>query len=262
MMQEPDIRTYSYSGLKTFTQCPLKYKLEYIDRQKTGIEGVEAFTGKCVHRALGRLYEELSDDNLPELEDVWGFYESMWDSEWHPGVRIVRQNTRESDYFNFGLDCIENFYRGNWPFDESQTILLEEEITFWLDRRAGRGFKCRIDRVSSLPDGTYEIHDYKTGRREPDLAAAEIQLSLYQMALEAELPQAKSIELVLHDLPQGRAHRKRQGQSDLQQIFRDTNELIDHIEREWLFPPKPGPLCDWCEFLDICPAFSERRGQS
>jgi putative RecB family exonuclease len=262
MMQQPGTRTYSYSGLKTFTLCPLKYKFEYLDRERTGIESVEAFAGKCVHRVLRRLYEELWNGDLPELEDLRDFYESTWDNEWHPGVRIVRRNTRESDYFNFGLDCIENFYKSNSPFDESQTVILEGEVTFWLNRRAGRGFKCVIDRVSSLPDGTYEIHDYKTGRREPELGEAERQMSLYQMAVEAEFPQAKSIELVLHDLPRDRIHRKRQGQFDLQRIYRDTNELIDCIEREWHFAPRPGPLCDWCEFLDICPAFRERPGQS
>ena len=28
------------------------------------------------------------------------------------------------------------------------------------------------------------------------------------------------------------------------------------IERE-SFPPRPGPLCNWCSYQDICPAFAD-----
>jgi putative RecB family exonuclease len=31
---------------------------------------------------------------------------------------------------------------------------------------------------------------------------------------------------------------------------------IDKAIEEDRFPPRPGRLCDWCSFQDICPAFS------
>ena len=36
---------YSYSRIKTFENCPLKYRYRYIDRIKVDTEGVEAFMG-------------------------------------------------------------------------------------------------------------------------------------------------------------------------------------------------------------------------
>ena len=37
-----------------------------------------------------------------------------------------------------------------------------------------------------------------------------------------------------------------------------TAASIDRIrdERDWL--PDPGPLCDWCEFKEICPVFRKQ----
>jgi len=236
----------------------LKYKFEYLDHRRTGIEGVEAFTGKRVHESLRLLYEDFAETDSPVLEHLADFYKSRWDEEWHSGVRIVRKGTRPSDYFNHGLQCLQNFYEGYWHSDETRTVVLEGTTVFWLDRDAGREFKCVLDRVALRSDGTYEIHDYKTGRREPDLREAEVQLSLYQMALETEVPEADSVELVLHDLPRAQTHRNRQRRSSLNRIFRNTSELVDRIESERNFRPHPNYLCAWCEFRRICPAFGWR----
>ena len=46
---------YSHSKMSTFRQCPLKYRFGYIDRIKKEEEGIEAFTGSCVHEALEEL---------------------------------------------------------------------------------------------------------------------------------------------------------------------------------------------------------------
>ena len=37
--------------------------------------------------------------------------------------------------------------------------------------------------------------------------------------------------------------------------------LIDRIRVETRFEAKPGPLCRWCEFADICPAQEEKRAR-
>ena len=37
---------YSNSRLSAFEKCPLQYKYRYIDRIRTGTEGIEAFLAK------------------------------------------------------------------------------------------------------------------------------------------------------------------------------------------------------------------------
>jgi putative RecB family exonuclease len=263
MNHDLTIPTYSPTQLETFRQCPLKFKFRYIDHIETGVEGVEAFLGNRVHDALQKLYDDLREEKFHDLNDLIDFYESRWESKWHDSIRIVKPDRTEDDYFDHGVKCIRNYYHENEPFNQSQTIWLEKWIEFDLVRRGRRRFRGRVDRVSSRPDGTYEIHDYKTTQWVPslrDLADGVhkdgVQLSLYQLAVSSELPEARSIELVWHYLSRGITYRLRRNEHDLVQILQDTNQLVDHIESERQFPAKKQQLCDWCEFREICPAWS------
>ena len=50
---------YSHSRLSNFEQCPLKYKLRYIDRVESKIEGsIEAYLGSRAHEVLEKIYRD------------------------------------------------------------------------------------------------------------------------------------------------------------------------------------------------------------
>ena len=49
-------KTYSYSRLNTFKNCPHQYKIIYIDKIKKQDESIEAYMGKRVHETLEWLY--------------------------------------------------------------------------------------------------------------------------------------------------------------------------------------------------------------
>lgn len=249
--------TYSHSKLEVFQQCPLKFKLKYLDRLETDVENIELFLGNRLHEALEMLYRDLWDGRLLQLDDLINFYEDIWEGEWHGNIRIVRSGGTVSDYFDYGLDCISNYYRENHPFNQSRTMSLEESVEFNLDWAGQRRFQGRVDRISSRRDGIYEIHDYKTGRKIPDQAELmdDRQLTLYQVAVQEMHPKAAQVELVWHFLSRGVSFRLRRTQSDLLHVLQDTNRLVDRIECEERFPANTGPLCDWCEFRNICPAW-------
>ena len=55
--------TYSHSKLCTFEQCPLKYKLRYIDKIKPVIEKtIESHLGKVVHGTLEWIYNSVKEN--------------------------------------------------------------------------------------------------------------------------------------------------------------------------------------------------------
>ena len=231
--------------------------MKYLDRVETGIESIEAFLGKRVHEALELLYRDLWDERLHELDDLLDFYEERWEGGWHSGVLIARPVKRASEYFDDGVDCIRNYYRENYPFDQNRTIFLEELVEFELDRSGRRVFRGYIDRVASRPDGTCEIHDYKTGKRVPDQSELEDdrQLTLYQVAVQNMHPEARRVELVRHYLSRGVSFRLRRTESDLRRIVQETKRFIRDIETTTRFPAVKR-LCDWCEFRAICPAWT------
>lgn len=246
---------YSHSRLKTFTQCALKYKFKYIDEIETQRENIEGFVGNRVHDALEKLFRDLWDGRLNSSGELKDFYAARWTETWHESVHIARPREMADDFLSYGLECIDNFYDRNYPFTQGRTVALEERIEFNLDQSGSRRFQGYIDRVASRPDGTYEIHDYKTSRSRgaPDTSDLR-QLSLYQVGLQSMRPTVTKVELVSQFLRSGEVFRCRQTRADLVRIVQDAQGVIDDIESEGRFRANVTPLCDWCEFQEICPA--------
>src|ERR1035438_3148133 len=122
------MHSYSHSQLSTFRQCPLKFKLKYIDGVESGVESINLFVGNRVHEALELLYGDLLGGKLNGFDDLVDFYEHRWNAEWHSGVLTVR--TGRIDYFDYGVECIRNYFRENYPFNQSLTMSIEEWVEF------------------------------------------------------------------------------------------------------------------------------------
>jgi len=69
-------------------------------------------------------------------------------------------------------------------------------------------------------------------------------------------PEVKKVELVSHFLCSGEAFRQQHSHSDLVQVVQDAHRVIDDIESEECFSAKVTPLCNWCEFQEICPEWN------
>jgi putative RecB family exonuclease len=108
-------------------------------------------------------------------------------------------------------------------------------------------------------DGVFEIHDYKTSGWLPPQARVDEdrQLGLYQLGLEQTYADAREIELVWHYLVFNRTLRSRRSPDALAKLRDDTVRLIDEIEVEQDYKPKPGPLCRWCDYAELCPEAPE-----
>jgi len=256
--------TYSHSKLSAFESCPRKYKFKYIDKIKVeGYDTIEAFLGSRVHEALERLYRDVLMTRIPTEQDTLRFFDDGWERNWHSGVEIVRKEYSAEDYRNLGRSCLRSFYERYHPFDQDRTLGLEESITFPLIEPPGRGEKTSpvyirgyIDRLALTPEGAIEIQDYKTSRHLPsqiDLDA-DRQLALYQIAVTKRFPEAEKIRLVWHYLVYDQKLVSTRTSEDLEVLKRETLELINEIESQTEFAPTESALCNWCEYIDICPA--------
>ncbi|MEM2977326.1 MAG: PD-(D/E)XK nuclease family protein, partial [Thermoplasmata archaeon] len=93
---------YSHTRLETFENCPLQYKLAYIDRIEVEEEGIEAYMGTKVHSALEKLYVDLQRSKLNTLEELLEFYRREWERDWHDGIVIARKGYTPQNYFDTG----------------------------------------------------------------------------------------------------------------------------------------------------------------
>lgn len=254
--RELAMRTYSHSQLEAFETCPLKYKWRYIDRiEKPEEETVEAFVGSRVHEALQKLYEDLGLAKIDSLEELLAHYRAQWQKEWKPTIKIVRPDFTPENYFDYGAQCLRNYYECYHPFNQSQTLKTETRIFFTLDPAGQYRLRGVIDRVARRLDGTYEIHDYKTGRSLPPqpVLDADRQLGLYQLGLMNLWPDAQRVELLWHYVGFKTTLRSQRRPEQLEVLRADTIQLIDRIEAEKDFEPRKNDWCDWCEFRAACP---------
>ena len=251
---------YSHSRLSTYEDCPRKFAFRYVEKVETDSEGIEAFVGKRVHEILERLYHHVGRfGRPPSLRQVLERYAKAWEGEWHDRVTIVRQEISPEDYRQRGADCLENYYRAHYPFSEGESVGIEERLRLSLDPEGRYRMVGIADRIVRFDEGRYEIHDYKTGSRLPSQRQIdrERQLALYQIGLEQSYGDVAEVELVWHYLAQNRTLRSRRSSEQLEQLRRDTMELIDTIEAASEYPARTGPLCRWCDYRELCPAVRE-----
>ncbi len=247
--------TYSHSQLSTYETCPYQYKLAYLDKIKIETEGIEAFMGSRVHEALEKLYRDLKVTKLNTLEEMVDYYHLQWEKKWNGMIQVVRRDVTAEDYRRLGEKCITEYYKHYYPFDQSKTLGLEENICFPLDEEKGYWIRGFIDRLALADRSILEIHDYKTSSRLPPREEVESdrQLAFYHMGVEGKWKDVREIRLIWHYLAFDTEIISSRTPEELQQLRKETMALIQQIESDRQFLPKEGPLCDWCDYQGFCP---------
>jgi len=248
--------SYSNSSLGTFEECPLKYRFAYVDRIRIPEEGIEAFLGSRFHEVMEKLYEELPYKKNT-LDDCLSYFDVRWDREFHEDVMIVAPDKTAEDYKKLGRKFIEDYYRRYDPFDQSRVLGLERRFSVDLDGTGRYLVKGVIDRLAQAPDGTYEIHDYKTSSSLPEQKKMDEdrQLALYQIGLMSMWNDVRVVRLVWHFVAFDKELTSERTPDELERVKADVKRLIDEIESRPpdAFEPRESALCDWCGFWDYCP---------
>ena len=253
-------KTYSHSKLSTFEQCPLKYKYKYIDRIIPEIEKtIESHLGSVVHSTLEWIYKQVKENKTPLIEKIIEYYLENWQKNYKEGMLIVKKELTEKDYFNAGVEFLVDYYNENAPFKDG-TIECEKKIEITLDE--GEEYKILgfIDRlVYNSETEEYEIHDYKTANSLPQKEKVDNdrQLALYAIAVKEIFGKEKEVRLIWHYLAHNKKIISKRTNEQLQQLKKDTLDLIKKIESSTEFPYVKSPLCDWCEYKNICPVWKK-----
>lgn len=239
----------SYSGLDTFTQCPAKYKFQYIERIRTP-KSKEAIFGTLIHDCLKVLHEPSRPIPLSE-DELLKYFANKWDNSAYPDKQ------EEAFAFHQGVDILKNYYLRNQGV-RYNILTLETSFVVPISDSQISG---RIDRIDKLDDGTFEIIDYKTSRKMPSQEDVDrnFQLSVYYLGLINRWPhiQNKSIKLSLYFLKHGEKISTARTKEQIEQSKERIVSLIGQIQQS-KFEPKPNPLCDWCAYQAYCSLFKHK----
>lgn len=239
----------SYSALNTFQTCPLKYKYSQIDKIKEP-KSKEAVFGTLLHSTLNFIHSPSLVQ--PNIEQALDFFSKNWNSE------IYEDELEERSAFSLGVSMIQNYYKTNNPNDAN---IVDLESRFQIDVE-GHVVSGIIDRIDKTEDG-YEIIDYKTTKKMPsqDKVDNDLQLSVYLNAFLARYPKEidrlDKVTVSLYYLKHGvklSSVRTKEQLDDTKKLFL---EIIQEIEKS-TFPANVNPLCDWCGYQRLCPAWKHR----
>ncbi|MCK9521492.1 MAG: PD-(D/E)XK nuclease family protein [Proteobacteria bacterium] len=238
----------SYSRLSRFEQCPLSFKIHYIDKQ-VAEPGDPLKFGKAVHAVLERLVREhvdtervapLSEDRALEL------FRQAWTAEGMTGVELFQE----------GVEILRTFVLDQGELDHRDVLAIEKEFHLPLGRFTVLGF---IDRVDCVDDETVEVIDYKTNRQLFTREEVEhsLQMSLYHLAALKLWPWAKKVRLTFHMLRHGlRMQTERTlEQLDTARLYVET--LGEMTEKATEFPARLNANCIYCDHRRQCPAYAD-----
>jgi putative RecB family exonuclease len=251
----------SHSALDIFRNCPQKYKFEKVDKLKVPVPLSAALViGNAVHHQVKVAYDAADKGTLVPLETLTTGYNAEWAGAIRDKVVPSSENTTIDDDMARGRQMLEDFYRKYQPFTHGSQLFTEKSLRFFLSN-CPTEFKARIDRLWKRPDGIYEISDFKTGKfAGPKDPAFRLQMGLYQLAVQDSFPDW-DIEVAQYFLKHDEVvtYRFRPDELDeLAEQFRTETGEIARSERLNDWPPRPNPLCNYCEFRKLCPAMRHK----
>lgn len=238
----------SYSQIDTFQMCPQKFRYRYRDQIATPASGAMNF-GISIHNTLRAWYELLKvQSELPEEEKILVLkhcFEKQWISGGYEN-RHIHDDQKEQAW-----SMLERYYEA-----EKNNLILPAytEKAFTL-KLSGTTLTGRIDRIDLLPDGTYEVIDYKTGEAK-DFTVRElgndVQLSLYALACRdaLKLPVSKLSLYYLSELKKFSTTRTDKALDAFKNKLEESAIEIASSD----FSPTPGFHCGFCDYQFICPA--------
>jgi RecB family exonuclease len=255
-IQEPPIEEIddkaegiSYSMLKTFQQCPLRYKYRYIKGIRDEHSTFYLTVGRAVHAALasffrsGNMMERTCDDLLHCLHKHWssyGFSSKEEENQW-----LVRSEEMLTEYYRTH-DCVV------------QPVLVEADFRCQVKGLALAG---RLDRIDRLSDESYMVVDYKVGPDEIDVPREEddIQLAVYYYGATRSLGLPVS-KLSFEYLMARKTITLSVNEAEMESKLHRLEELVKVLKATTRFMPSRNKFCVDCVVRPQCTLFNEHYG--
>jgi len=206
--------------VKTYLQCPLKFKLRFVDEIPVDIKATALIRGNEIHQLLEDFYKPKTND-----------------------LNILAEKIKEHKYYEPHKDAVKNFIAFNKRIQEKYNGNCRPCHTEVKIHNLDLNVNGVIDRVDF--DGkSHAIIDYKTGKIR-NMSEYRFELAIYTILFEEEYNKKVThwgVYFVDHDefileevSPMEILNAKA--------LVHKTREKILNKE----FPKKPSYLCRWCE---------------
>ncbi len=255
-LQNPKLETLSPSRAGDFKTCPQLFKFRAIDRIPEPTSIYQA-RGTTAHLALQNLFDDQPDERTPER--LFDLFREAWteirgEDEFEG---LFADTEEERDWGVESLKLLANYF----SIEDPTTFDPEDRELDMLEDLDGITIRGILDRIDRDDDGRLIITDYKTGKAPPERYAlsAFFALKIYALLIRQRTGETpKEVRLLylngptLYRLPI-ESHHLDAMDGQLRALW----NAIDRALETDRFPTRPGRLCNWCSFQDICPAWAD-----
>ena len=230
----------SAGDVETYRICPLRYKFARVFRIPQEPTLNQRF-GILVHQVLERFHAPGGARSLDELS-------GLLDAGWRRGGF---GDTDEERQLRVKASTALSRYHRRFLAEESEPLWFERPFSFRLGPHQVSG---RVDRVDRLPDGSYELIDYKTGRPKSRAQLKDdVQLSLYAVGAREAWDLEASSQAYLYVLDDRKVPVEHD-EADRDWITETVMEVAEGIGAQGFEPTPSFAACSTCDFRIICPA--------
>ena len=255
-LDKTGLETLSPSRAGDFKTCPQLFKFRAIDRIPEPPSVYQA-RGTTAHLALQRLFDDPEIARTPER--LYDLFREAWtevrgDEEFEG---LFEDIDAERDWGIESMALLANYFN----IEDPTTFEPEDRELDMLEDLDGIVIRGILDRIDRDRDGRLIITDYKTGKAPPEryALASFFALKIYALLIRNRMGETpKEVRLLYLNGPT--LYRLPIDDRQLDAMDGQLRALWTAIEKAMSsdrFPPRPGRLCSWCSYQEICPAFAE-----
>lgn len=229
----------SFSKLKLFQQCPLRYKYRYIDRQRDQKTTPYLALGRILHKSLADFF---SVDTLPRTRKLLlNLLEENWQRGGYPtseeALEIKMRAQHILEEYCDAHDC------------SVQTFRVEAPIKCTVSGMVVTG---TVDRIDKLGTDGYEIIDYKTEHLDTtEEQTTHIQLAFYYYGV-LESYGISASRLTLEYLASQDTISMTPSEDMLQLQLEKAHDIVEQIREMVDFRPTRNKYCADCVLQSTC----------
>ncbi len=250
-------RSLSPSRAADFKSCPLLYRFRAIDRIPER-PSTDAVRGTVVHAVLERLYDLPPDQREPATAQA--MVEPQWQAVVSDDPRLAALFEGDQEGQAAWLESARRLVADYFTLEDPRRLQpAEREFLVETSLEDGPALKGIIDRLDIAPDGAVRVVDYKTGGapRAVFEAKALFQMKFYALVLwrlRGAVPRLLRL-IYLKDRDTLSYTPDEQELVRFERTLRAIWSAIDHATEAHDFRPSPSPLCGWCDYKPLCPAY-------
>lgn len=249
----------SFSQIRTYILCPLKYRFQYIDKLEWPFTPSSLLFGSCLHTALEHHYLGLQEGRRAPADELMAVFEGTWQKEQKGRPIYFGNSESEKKLFPIAKTLLEKQEKR-----ELQGKILAVEKDFEVDignRETGETLalplKGKIDLVVRNLDSSLLIIDHKTAARRYTNGTVEqdLQMTCYAYVFyhyKLQQPVTCRFDVFLKNKkPDICTYPTERTPEHFLTLFHTIQNVLRGIEHQ-VFYPNRCFLCSDCVFQDPC----------